>query len=157
VYDTSQSLLIDIIQKGQVLTIESDDINERTKRYARNAYIKQYRKHPQFERIMTLESDTLPHILEIPLDSQGLMVANGTGKGTIVTSEAYKTDIVVLSGTINIDLIQLIEKTNCKTIVAASTCPYPLLQKWKKETETLPVTFHSVRELGAYISQNRKN
>lgn len=153
VYDTSKGLLIDIIQKGQILTIESEALNARTKSYARNTYIKQYRKHPQPDRILTLASDTLPQILEIALDSQSLLVANG--KGTIVPSEAYKANMVILSGPIDIDLQQLIEKTNCHIIVASTTCPYPLIEKWKLETANSSVTFHSIREQGAYLSQNR--
>ncbi len=155
IYDTSQGLLIDVIQNGQILTIESDDLNQRTKNYARNTYIKQFRIHNQPDRIQTLTSDTLMQILEIALDSQHLLVASGQGKGTIVPSEAYKAKVVVLSGPINIDLQQLIEKTNCRTIVAGSTCPYWLVEKWKKETANNSITFHSIREQGAYISHNK--
>lgn len=155
VYDTSQGLLIDIIQKGQILTIESEALNERTKNYARNTYIKRYRKHQQPDRILTLRSDTLPQILEIALDSTRLLVASGKGKGTIVPSPAYKTNMIVLSGPIDIDLQQLIEKTNCHIIVASSSCPYPLIEKWKMETANSSVKFHSIREQGAYLSQTR--
>lgn len=155
VYDTSQGLLMDIIQKGQIFTIESEALNERTKTYARNAYIKQYRKHQQPERTLTLKSDTLPQILEIGLDSQCLIVANGNGTGTIVPSEAYKADMIVLSGSIDLDLRQLILKTDCHTIIATSACPYPLVEKWKRETANGQVYFHSIREQGAFISLNK--
>jgi competence protein ComEC len=153
VYDTSQGLLIDVIQKGQILTLESETLNPRTKNYARNNYIKQYRRHQQPDRIVTLRSDTLPQILEIACGSQRLLVANG--KGTISPFETYTSNMVVLSGEIDLNLQQLIEKTNCHTIIATATCPYPVIEKWKLETAHSPVTFHSIPEQGAYLSEYR--
>ncbi|MCA1745224.1 MAG: competence protein ComEC family protein [Bacteroidales bacterium] len=157
VYDTREGLLVDIIQRGHILTVESEAMAPRTKSYARNAYIKQYRRHRPTARILTLKNDTLPQVYEIALGSQRLLVFTGNQKEPLVPSKAYEANMVIIQGALNIDLQQLIEKTKCATIIAAATCPYPLVEKWRKETALFPVIFHAVREQGAFISPNKSN
>lgn len=155
VYDTRQGLLIDLILGGQILTIESEGLDQPSKNYARNNYIKQYHDHHQPSNTMTLKGDTLPEIHEIRLGAERVLILYGKGKETIVPSAAYKAHTIIIGGPLNIDIRKLIEKTNCRTIVAASNCPHFLVEKWKKETDHPSLTFYSIKEKGAFIFSNR--
>jgi competence protein ComEC len=155
VYATRQGLLIDLILNGQVLTMESENVDSQAKNYARNAYIKKYRTHQQSTKSMKLRSDTLPQIHEINLGDERLLLLYGAENSRIVPTDTHQAQVLIIGSPIQIDLPDLIEKTNCNIIVAASSCPPYLIKKWKKETENHSRTFFSIKENGAFIFQNR--
>jgi len=155
VYNTKKGLLIDVVIRGKLLSMKTQSIDKQTKEYVRSGLIKRVKTHNQKEKEIIFNDNNL-NITKINMGSQRFMVISGNTNKNLNPSKKYNITTLILSSCENMNIEQLIETTNCKTIVAAANCPYKIKNKWGKIAKQHSICFHSIGEKGAYISKNKK-
>lgn len=156
VYDVNRAFLMDLVDKGKVFTIQSDELDERSKSFARDGNLKKLKLNSESGQVLSINQGELPGLTCFSINNNRVALIHGTGKIGQFSSKDLNSDILIIAGSINCNIDAVIDSSQCKTIVTASNCPRYLTNKWQQVSEQRGLSYHSVNESGAYVLKRRK-
>ncbi|TMI65698.1 MAG: ComEC family competence protein [Bacteroidetes bacterium] len=147
VYNVPQKQAIDFIDGRKYLFVGDSDLL--TDDFVRNFHIKPSRVLNRIETAADLENFSEQGNTLIYKDKKILRINKTTG--FISSENKIPVDLLLISGNPKLYFTKLIKTFTIKQVVFDGSCPAWKINYWKKDCDSLHISFHDVSEKGAFV------
>ncbi len=154
VFDAGNELLVKIINRGHSTVFTSTGLKPSQRSFISGNFEKKYvLKQKDLYNINFIKGNQLPELYRIQSGLKTYLLLNG-GKGSFNARGIYKADVVIISGSPDLDLERMLKEVQCNRVVFASNVPLWLSEKWEKQLNRNNVITHNVKIKGAYLNKD---
>ncbi len=154
VFDAGNELLVKIINGGNSTVFTSTGLKPSQRSFISGNFEKKYvLKQKDLYNINFIKGNQLPELYRIQSGLKTYLLLNG-GKGSFNARGIYKADVVIISGSPDLDLDRMLKEVQCNRVVFASNVPLWMSEKWEKQLNRNNVITHNVKINGAYLNKD---
>lgn len=155
VFNANGHLLVEVTDRGMCSGFVSEGLAPDQLGYVASGYERRHViTHHGFVTIPEVQAEGVSSVYRINLQKKKYCLVHGDGRFAVNQSIA-PSDVLILSGTPQLDLMELIQQLECTTVVFASDCPARLTKAWKQSIEGEGIQVHDVKNKGAYVEKLR--
>lgn len=155
VFNANGHLLVQISDRGMCSGFVSEGLAPAQLGYAASGYDRRnVITHRGFVTIPDVQAEGLSSVYRINLQKKNFCLVHGDGRFA-VNQHIAPSDVLILSGSPQLDLMELIQQLKCKTVIFASDCPARLTKAWKQNIEAEGIQVYDVKNKGAYVDKIR--
>ena len=155
VFNAGGELLIEVIDKGTCSGFISEGLSPTQKTYAASGYEK--------ENVINFNPFIILPGKEVLGGSSVYQICTGEGRFCLVHGyEPVKihqcrqsSEVLIVSGSPDVDLIELTQLLGSKKVIIASNCPVWKTREWARSLKKEGLSVHDVKSRGAYIVKIR--
>ncbi len=148
IYDLRQGFMIDVFHKGRVITIESDEVLEKTKSLYRNGLVKELMVKQ--DTILKLSNEK-PQIKKVNFNGQKYFIIHGFNEKYMPIIKETDIDGLFISRNKNYDFLQSIDFSDSSVVITSHDIPFYERLNIENISKGLNYSLYSLRSEGTKI------